>query len=460
MALAAVLAVTSCSGSGGSSTAGVPFSDARHHTGSGLISHVVIIVQENRSFNNLFATFPGADGTTRGKLSNGKTIRLKKTPLVENCDFGHSYKGFVRDYDGGKMDGFDQEGGSGNCPGPAGRKPYQYVDPTQIAPYWDMASEYVLADHMFQTQGSGSFSAHQDLIRGGTTYDSGMKDSLVDYPNGYPWGCDAPASTKTSFLQWTGTVLRDRYLQGPFPCTNEFPGSGSSYRTLRDLLDAKPLPWKYYTPKLVGGGSGGYWNAFDVIWPVRYGPEWTNNVISPDTKIFDDIAGNTLPAVSWLIPDAGNSDHPGKGSKNTGPSWVASVVNAIGDSTYWDTTAIIVTWDDWGGFYDGAKPLTVDHWGGLGFRVPMIVISPYAREATAGTPGYVSHTHYEFGSIIRFVEDNWNLGRLGTTDVRAASMNDCFDFSQTARPFQEIPSAYRRDFFLRQAPSNRPVDTE
>ncbi len=438
---------------------------ARRHGSSGLIKHVVIMIQENRSFNDFFATFPGADGTTHGMMGK-KRIRLKKVSLLWPCDLGHSRNGYLEDYDNGKMDGFYLEGGGAGsqCTAKAGKKPYQYVDPEQIGPYWDIAEQYVLADHMFQTQGSGSFTAHQDLIRGGTTFDQGLDEALVDFPTAAPWGCDAPPKTKTSYLLWTGSGIQGEHNKGPFPCTNKFPGSGSYYKTLADELDAASITWKYYTPSLSAQGS--LWNAFDMIAEVRYGSEWGAKVVWPETKIFNDITNSALPAVSWLIPDGANSDHPGSATTDTGPSWVASVVNAIGQSNYWDSTAVIVLWDDWGGFYDAVPPPPIsksqqfDHWGGLGFRVPCMIVSAYAREAVKSKPGYISHTDYEFGSILRFIEDNWSLPRLGTTDTRANSIVDSFDFSQPARTFQKIPSSYPLQYFEHEQPSNIPLDSE
>ena len=418
---------------------------------SGSIQHVVIVIQENRSFDNLFATFPGADGATEGKMSTGRTVKLTEAALQFPCDFGHSRSGYLKSYDKGKMDGFNLEGGSAKCPGQAGKRPYQYVNPSDIAPYWDIAGQYVLADHMFQTQGSGSFTAHQDLIAGGTAIN--VRESLVDFPSHSPWGCDAPAGTVTSLVKGNGTSpqpvkLIYLYHKGPFPCM--------TYATMRDLLDAKSVTWKYYTPTIAG--SGAIWNAFDGISAVRYGSEWETNVISPETEIFSDISGGTLPSVSWVIPDNTNSDHPGSG-EDKGPSWVASVVNAIGESSYWPNTAIVVVWDDWGGFYDHVAPPFRDNYGGLGFRVPMLVISPYARQGVSG-PGYVSSTQYEFGSILKFVEDVWGLGRLNTTDTRARSIVDCFDFTQQPRPFTAIPSEYSVRYFENERPSGQPVDSE
>ena len=225
-------------------------------------------------------------------------------------------------------------------------------------------------------------------------------------------------------------------------------------------MDADSVSWKYYTPALTLGQSGALWNAFDVIAPVRNGPEWGTNVTWPETNIFSDISGGTLPAVSWVIPDAVNSDHPGY-SSDTGPSWVATVVNAIGESSYWNTTAVIVVWDDWGGFFDPVAPAKLDKQGGPGFRVGMLVISPYARLNQSSGPGYVSQTTYGFGSILRFVEDAFlQSQRLGTTDASSNSIADMFNFNQPPRSFSVIPSKYSRAYFLHQKPSGLPVNTQ
>ena len=452
----AVFGAASCAG--GSTGAGTPPqrsapSSRSGSGGSNLIQHVVLVIQENRSLDDFFATFPGADGATQGLMktpSGDQYVQLRKADLSEPCDFGHSWLTYRRDWDKGKMDAFNLEGGGGRCSGKAGTAVYQYVDPTQIAPYWSIAQQYVLADQLFATQGSGSFTAHQDLIAGGTMIDAKQTKSVVDFPSAKPWGCDAPAGTVTSLLVANGTKKPLRqYDKGPFPCF--------TYATLRDLLDAKTVTWKYYSPR-EPGGTGSLWNAFDAIQAVREGPEWTTNIAEPK-QFFTDVSGGTLPSVSWIVPDSANSDHPGNGS-DTGPSWVASIVNAVGESSYWDSTAVVVVWDDWGGFYDNAPPPFMDQWGGLGFREAMLVVSPYAREGASSQPGYISHTQYEFGSILRFIEDTWGLGRLGTTDTRATSIVDCFDFTQQPRSFTPIGTKYSRSFFERQPPSGKPVDTE
>jgi phospholipase C len=480
-ALAAAFALAACAGSSTSATNGALPRSERFHpaSGSSVIQHVVVVIQENRSFDDLFATFPGAAGTTYGCMKSpsasafpiaprarhasasgscptgDQQVALQEVNLAEKCDFGHSYNIVAVDYDDRKMDGFGEEGGGPKCHGKAGTKVYQYANTTQIAPYWDIAKEYVLGDEMFQTQGSGSFTAHQDLIAGativnGASVSSSDIDSVVDFPTSEPWGCDNKnKATKTSLLVWDGSTLNYKHGGGPFPCF--------TYQTLRDLLDAKGVSWKYYSPPSPNG-TGKLWNGFDAIKAVRDGPEWKTNVAQP-TQFFTDVSNGALPAVSWVVPDEVNSDHPGNGS-DTGPSWVASIVNAIGGSSYWDSTAIVVVWDDWGGFYDNTPPPFFDHLGGLGFRVPMLLVSAYARETSSSQPGYISNTQYEFGSILKFIEDVWDLGSLGTTDVRANSISDCFDFTQSARSFVAIPSTYSRSYFMHQKPSNLPVDTE
>ncbi len=433
-------ALTACGG-GSTPPAAAPFGPPPPAKQGKYFKHIVILIQENRTFDNLFATFPGADGTRVGKAHNG-TIRLRPSNLESPISPNNGHSFWLRDYNGGHMNHFDIT--------PIGRTPgsyvYQYVFPAQVAPYWDLAKKYVLADHMFQTQGSGSFTAHQDLIRGDTAIDNTY--DLVDFPTGgadQPWGCDANPGTTTSLIT-ANNVWRQYVGGGPFPCL--------TYTTLRDRLDPKGLSWRYYAPTVGGSFGGNLWNAFDAIEAVRRGPDWSTNEANPETKVFTDISRDTLPAVSWVVPDYQNSDHPGDNS-DTGPSWVAQVVNAIGESPAWDSTAIVIVWDDWGGWYDHVKPPGPRRYGGLGFRVPAIVVSPYAKT------GYVSHKQYEFGSIVKFVEENWSLRDLGTTDKTSASfVADFFDFTQKPRKFTPIQAKYSGSFFLHQQPSDLPVDDE
>jgi phospholipase C len=436
-------------------SSGAPF-DPQTGSPSTPIAHVVVVVQENRTFNDFFATFPSADGTTIGKVAANSncrprikagTIALTERSLVLANDLDHRYSAFHVSIDGGKMDGFDKAlNGNGI---PECTYPYQYTDPSQIKPYWDMAQQYTLAEHMFTTQGSDSFTAHQDLIAGSTEVFPGK--AMVDLPScgSCFWGCDAPKGTHTSLITHTDTYLKG---VGPFPCTTEFT---TSYPTLRDLLDAKSVSWKYYLPPS-NKVFGKLMSAFDVIAAVRYGPEWKSNIVSPETTIFKDISGGTLPAVSWVIPEESNSDHPGD-PVDHGPQWVASVVNAIGESTYWNSTAIVIVWDDWGGLYDNLAPHEGKKkygYGGLGLRVPAIIVSPYAKA------GYISTTDYEFGSVLKYIENNWSLGSLHTSDERAASLIDCFDYSQTPITFVPIQSSLSKAYFIREKPSYLPTDSD
>jgi phospholipase C len=448
--VALIAAVSGCSGlqstpSSGSGLPGTPpLLGAHRFRSPAYIKHVVILIQENRSFDDFFATFPGADGATRGMMKTLKGdvyVKLKKAGLNSN-NLEHSHFTFNKEFDHGKMDGFDdiQRDLGHGVDVPAGTYPYRYVDPQQIVQYWDIAKEYVLADHMFTTQSSSSFTAHQDFVAGGTPVgDQG--DNVIDFPSPISWGCNAAPGTVTDLITPKG---HEEFGAGPFPCF--------SYRTLRDLLDAKGLSWLYFTNKQ----PNGEWDAFDAISAVYHGSEWKTNIVVPETKVFDYLDSNELPAVSWVIPDALTSDHPSD-IHDQGPEWVASVVNAIGESAYWDSTVIIVVWDDWGGEYDHVPPPQLDGQG-LGMRVPMLIISAYDKQTTATEPGFVSHTQYEDGSLLKFIEQNWKLGSLGTTDVRAKSIADCFDFSQKPRPFVPIPKSLSKSYWKHYNVSSAPID--
>ncbi|HEY1655658.1 MAG TPA: alkaline phosphatase family protein [Candidatus Tumulicola sp.] len=448
-AFAFAIGLAGCSSHGGSAP-GLPLSagalDRRPAT-STPVQHIVVMVQENRSFDDFFATYPGADGTTTGKTSKGKTIPLKKAHLAA-LDLNHMRADYLTDCDlqGStcQMDGFDKAKING-IPAPPNYA-YQYADPTEIKPYWTIASQYVLADHMFQTQGSGSFTAHQDLIAAGTKINN--TQSIVDVPsNNVYWGCEAKSTTKTSLLT---TKLKYLTWKGPFPCFTYPTG------TLRDLLDAKGVTWRYYAPHHQGNNkTGAIWNAFDAIDAVRNGPEWQTNISMPETNVFNDIANGTLAQVSWVIPDQVDSDHPHlMNGQYHGPEWIASVVNAIGKSAYWKTTTIVIVWDDWGGLYDHVPPAFFDNLGGLGFRVPMLVVSPYV-----GT-GVIDHNQYEFGSIVKYMEQTFSLGTLGLTDQRARSLAGMFHYSKPPRAFSAIPSKHDANWFLHQPPDDEPVDSE
>ena len=190
--------------------------------------------------------------------------------------------------------------------------------------------------------------------------------------------------------------------------------------------------------------------APDAIKHLRYGPAWTN-VITPETTVITDISSGKLAQVSWVNPTCAESDHASC-NKGTGPAWVASVVNAVGKSKYWNNTAIFITWDDWGGWFDHVKPVVYSSYE-IGFRVPLIVVSPYAKR------GYVSHVQHEQASILKFVEKNWNLGSLGNADVRADDLSDCFNFYGPPGKFVMIDGEMTTAQLMH-APTNEPADDD
>jgi phospholipase C len=417
------LAVAGCAG-GGSIAPGITQTPP---PGIEKIQHIVIIVQENRTVDNLFNGFPGADTVTSGKDSHGKTIELKSSPLEVPYDPRHEHADFLTDYNGGSMNGFDEEVIN---PNPGYTAPpdaaYGIVPRSETGPYFHLAEQFAFADEMFQTNQGPSFPAHQYLISGSSVPQTGSSESVAENIVGYGQsvnngGCDAAPGSTVLLIDHQGNEGNPI-----FPCLER--------QTLVDLLDGGHVGWRYYTPNRFY-----IWSGIDAIHHLRYGSDWAN-VSVPETNILKDISNGTLPAVSWVVPTGENSDHAGSQS-NTGPSWVASVVNAIGTSNYWDSSAIFVIWDDWGGWYDHAAPKIVNSYE-LGLRVPLIVVSPYAKTA------YVSHVPHEFGSLLRFVEERYGLQSLGYSDARSDDLSDCFNFGQSPVPYHAVQAPYSRSYLL------------
>jgi phospholipase C len=386
------------------------------------IKHVVVIVQENRTVDNLFQGFPGADTQAWG-YAGKRRVQLKEIPL-DTGDIDNSYAASIQSYDGGKMDGFYK-----NHLYASGYTPYSYVNRKQVAPYWTMAEQYTLADHMFPTELGQSYTAHLTLIAG--TDNLSPNRAVVDFPSQAPWDCFAPRGTVTPVLVLKRGSIAYEAQGGPYPCFTQF-------RTMADTLDAAHVSWRFYADSIKHDWIAGAWSAFSSIERVRYGADW-KKVVTPPPAILRDVAAGRLAGVSWVTPAWDYSDHAGCGCL-AGPSWVAAVVNAIGTSRFWKSTAIIVVSDDFGGWYDHVPPPQLD-FRGLGIRVPALIISPYVHR------GAVDHTQYEFGSILRFVEQVFALPALGSTsggytDTRAASLIDAFDFTQPPLAFHRIPAPY------------------
>ncbi|MGA2663867.1 MAG: alkaline phosphatase family protein [Nitrososphaerales archaeon] len=335
------------------------------------IQNVVVVFQENHTFDNYFGTFPGANG------SLGKALCIPKTKGSKTCvspyrdtnptpvDMNHTWASAHADYDGGKMDGFVYSEGNQETMG--------YYDSTDLPRYWSAAEQYVLCDGYFTSVMSESLPNHLSLV-------AGTCGGIIDD--------DAPA-------------------------TITFP-------PIFEQLDAAGVSWKVYSTTT-------WFQNFDY---VQRTPSAKAKFVPPQ-QIVTDIQNGTLPQVSWVIGAAGGDEHP-PSNVQTGQDYVAGeIVNALGNGSYWSSVAIFVTWDCFGGFFDHVPPPQVDQYG-YGFRVPCLVISPYAKE------GFVDGTVNDHTSILKFVETRFGLSPLSTRDAAANGMSEAFDFTKPPRPFQPI----------------------
>ena len=434
------------------------------------IQHVVIIFQENRTPDNLFQDpvliAHGADIASSGVNSKGQTIPLGQIDLgtagadPDNYDLEHTHRAFTLMCDvntstqecrmnGANLVSASCTHGAANCPPPTPQ--FKYVNPSDVAPYFQLAEQYTFADRMFQTNQGPSFPAHQFILAGTSAPATGSTLFAAENPYGVNdatdnTGCTAPPAEYVPLIDPSGVESSRMY-----PCY-EHP-------TLTDLLDAANISWTYYAPS-----AGAIWTAPNAVEHICgpnmtppnatdcIGPDWLNHVVLNQTQVLSDIRHGDLPTISWVIPSGRSSDHSNL-SDGSGPSWVSAVVNAIGGSKYWANTAIFIAWDDWGGWYDHVAPALINNgtsWGSgyvYGFRVPMIVVSPYAK------PAYISHVTHDFGSILKFIETNFNLPSLGYADLPADDLSDCFNYGQTPIQFHTIPAPLNADYFLN---DNRP----
>jgi phospholipase C len=438
-------------------------------TTAAVIKHIVVIFQENRSTDNLFhdpvLISRGADIASSGLNSLGQTIPLVPIDLgtagstPQDYDLDHSHTAFVSMYDGGKMDGanlikcYTSKSTTALCPpGLHPNAQYKYVLPSDVAPYFALAEQYTFGDRMFQTNEGPSFPAHQFIIAG-TSAPTATSPLFASGNPSQPAGCIAPLTTTVPMINAAGSET----AQPPqYPCF-EHP-------TLSDLLQANGVTWRYYTPS-----AGSIWTGPVAIEHICQeqtingtrtctGPDWNSYVVIPQSRVLTDIADGVLAQVTWIIPDGLNSDHA-LSNNGTGPSWVASIVNAIGNSNFWANTAIIITWDDWGGWYDHVAPFKVVNdgvsWGSgfvYGFRVPLIVVSPYAKAA------YVTHAQHDFGSILKYIETNFKLPSLGYADTPADDMAECFNLTQSPLAFKTIPAPLNAAHFIND--KHAPVDPD
>lgn len=358
------------------------------------VQHVVVIVPENRSFDHLLGTFPGAEGTLVGHMKNGVTVALAHStdPPLANCN--HTWGAAHSDIDHGLMDGF-----AANCKVVNGvNQAYVQLWQSDIPQLWALAQSGVVMDHLFAPIAGPSFTTHWFIIAAQTA-------DFIDNPtNNWRWGCDAPATTTARRLDpATGIITHE------FPCAEA--------QTISDLADAAGVTWAAYTP-LEGKDLGYVWAAWDYVPHIRWGAEWTTNM--HDIANFPaDVAVGNLAQITYLIPPWKQSGHP-LSSIAANEAWIMQNVNALQASPEWASTVVIVVYDDWGGYYDHVPPPNVDKFGD-GIRVAAFVVSPLLTH-----PGTVDKTVYDFGSILLFTEQQFGLGCLTARDCGATSLAGMF----------------------------------
>jgi phospholipase C len=389
------------------------------------IEHIVFVVKENRTFDHYFGRFPGAEGARRGKTCDGDTVRLRRAADSIPGPV-HSFDQALEAINGGRMNCFDRLY--------EGRDLESYVQyrKDQIPRYWAYARRYVLADHFFSSMYGPTGPEHLWTI-------SGQSDRFVDHerigqegdgpPREY---CDDPQERAFSFKELSarredeayaleeqrdliGRLVR-RYWVQRWPCTN--------ISVLPDLLERRGISWRYYR------GENPWADPLRQIAHVRNGAMWDKRV--PESRFIADVKAGRLPRVSWLVPPSALSEHP-PASVCEGENWTVRALNALGGSKYWRSTAVVVTWDDFGGFYDHVPPPHVDLYG-LGPRVPALIISPWAKR------GYIEKRTLEFSSVLKLIETVFDLPSMTSRDRRANDMLDVFSFRGAPRPPLILPA--------------------
>jgi phospholipase C len=393
--MCALLGMAGCSAASGSHS--VPPSPPIN----GPIKHVVFLIKENRSFDNYFGTFPGANGATSGDISNGSRVLLGHTPDQLPYDLGHGWQASRLAVNGGKMNQFNLISGGDVNGLMVGMTQMQQSD---IPNYWAYARNFALADNMFSSLSGPSFPNHLYSV-------AAQSGGVINNPLGSPqvWGCDSPSGTTVDVMDAQGNLTH------PYPCFD--------FQTMVDVLQNAGFSWRYYSAPM--GVKGFVWNALDAIQHIRFGSLWQSNVLPASNFAHDALNGN-LASVSWLTPEAVYSEHPPY-STCIGENWTVQQINAIMQGPDWASTVVFLTWDDFGGFYDHVPPPTVDTYG-LGIRVPLIIISPFSKK------GVITHTQYEFSSFLAFLESPLHLPPLTQRDQGANDLLDTLDLTQQPLP--------------------------
>ncbi len=434
-------------------------------TGIHKIKHIIVIEQENRSFDSYFGTYPGADGIPMKNGAPSVCVPVPsggcQAPYRDTADVNgggpHGEANATADVNGGKMDGFITEAtnakkGCGvnvtadnpECSNSATPDVMGYHTAAEIPNYWTYAEDFALDDHMFEPVASWSLPDHLYLVSGWS--------AKCSTPN--PFSCKNNIGGPYTPVQMQRFV--DQAIDtGTADITN-------AWTDITWLLYNKHVPWAYYVqtgdqpdcdndsavvcpPVAQNYLTPGIWNPLPVFEDVQKDHQLRN--IQPLSNYFTEAAKGTLPAVMWVTPSQANSEHP-PASVHQGQAYVTAVINAAMKSPDWDSTAIFLQWDDWGGFYDNVVPPPVDQ-NGYGLRVPALVISPYAKH------GYIDHQVLSSDAYLKFIEDDFLGGsRLNPTtdgrpdprpDVREdekilGNMDQDFDFSQVPRPPVLLPT--------------------
>jgi phospholipase C len=403
--------------------------------GQNPIKHVVFLVKENRSFDHYFGRYPGVDGATEGGTMNcssfadtGK-VPLEDAPAVIAHDLGHAFYPGLLSINGGEMNGFNCVSLGEDMTG------YSQYDRGSLPLYWAYADRYVIADHFFTSMYGPTFPEHLYTVAA-QSYGIVDNKTTTETEGNY---CDDPQEYTQRFPikdlsdEDVKRIMRleDNITASPSQLL-KIAAYWESTRTcvnipvLPDQLEKNDISWKYYA------NADAWMNALQAIRHVRFGPMWSK-VQPPETFLQDVKAGN-LPAVSWLIPpEGGPNEHPGSGASIcVGENWTIDYMNALMKSDAWASTAVIMVWDDFGGFFDHVVPPHYDIMG-LGPRTPALILSPWTRQGDNPEGGAIDDTVYEFSSVLKFIEELHGLDPMTERDARADPLTGAFDFTQEPR---------------------------
>jgi phospholipase C len=401
------------------------------------IEHVVFIIKENRTFDHYFGRYPGADGATEGRTADGRTVPLQPAPDVQPHDIRHSFISGLLAVNGGQMNGFDAILEGDDLTG------YTSFRRKGIPNYWAYADRFVLADRFFTSTYGATLPEH--LYAVAAHAGDVVANQAFEGPNG--GYCDNPDQLTYRFLQDLTPEDVDHIMDlEERPLVHHPEGIHAiqgfwetvrtclSIRTLPDELEEAGISWKYYS------STQRWQNALQAVRHIRFGPMW--NRVQDPRRFLIDVHRGRLSQVSWLVPPDPFNEHPTTGTTSVcaGENWTVQQVDAIMKSTYWRSTAIVIVWDDFGGFYDHVVPPHYDIMG-LGPRTPALIIS---RRGDNPDGGAIDSTTYEFSSVLAFIEQVYGISPLTERDAEADPLSGAFDFSSEPR-MQRLVLDYRED---------------